>query len=58
MLLQNTCSIHVQANETPGYTLELMFVNFQDFISGGCLKKHHEIYIEDFLNEMWMNEQT
>lgn len=48
----------MQANETPGYTLELMFVNFQNFISGDCHKKHNEIYIEDFLNEMWMNEQT
>lgn len=48
----------MQPNETPGYTLELMFVNFQNFISGDCHKMHSKIYIEDFLNETWMNEQT
>lgn len=48
----------MEANETPGYTLELVFVNFQNLISGDCHKKHKEIYFENFLNEMWMNEQT
>lgn len=48
----------MQANETHGYTSELMFLNFQNFVSGDCHKKHTKIYIEDFLNEMGMNEQT
>lgn len=57
MLLQSICSIYVQANETPGYILEFVFVNLRNFISGDCHKNYNKIYIENCLNETRRNEQ-
>lgn len=51
VLLQSICSIYMQTNETPEYSLEFMFVNLQNFISGDCHKNHAKIDIKNCLNE-------